>query len=136
MPVYGSRMLFKPNRKPNLTKYMVWTDSVHLTNFACFIHGPFNFDSHSDVISAKQFAALRHWEFLLTSCIALIIVPPTISTLTATKPNVCSLILFACNYTSSVILVLIIVIFPAIAPVLSLLLSSTLAPVLFLVYYL
>ena len=45
-------------------------------------------------------------------------------------------ILFACNYTSSVILVLIIVIFPAIAPVLSLLLSSALAPVLFLVYYL
>ena len=87
IPVYGSRMLFKPNRKPNLAKYMLWTDSIHLSDSSCFIHGPFNFDSRSDVISAKQFVALRHWEFLLTSCIALCIVPPTISTLTATTPR-------------------------------------------------
>ena len=31
--VYGSRMLFKPNRKPDLKKYMLWSDSVHLTDF-------------------------------------------------------------------------------------------------------
>ena len=86
-PVYGSRMLFKSNRKPNLEKYMLWTDSVHLTDSSCFIHDPFIFDSRSDVLSAKQFVALRHWELLLTSCIALGIVPPTISTLTATKPR-------------------------------------------------
>ena len=87
IPVYGSRMLFKPNRKPDLKKYMLWSDSVHLTDSSCFIHGPFNFDSRSDVVSAKQFVALCHWEYLLTSCITLGIVPPTISTLTATKPR-------------------------------------------------
>ena len=87
IPIYGSRILFKPTRKPDLTKYMLWTDSVHLTDLSYFIHGPFNFDSRSNVISAKQFVALRHWELLLTSCIALGIVPPTISTLTATKPR-------------------------------------------------
>ena len=87
IPVYGSRMLFKPNRKPNLSKFMLWTDSIHLSDSSCYIHGPFSFDSRSDVISAKQFVALRHWEFLLTSCIALGIVPPTISTLTQAKPR-------------------------------------------------
>ena len=87
IPVYGSRMLFKPNRKPDLKKYMLWSDSVHLNDSSCFIHGPFNFDSRSDVVSAKQFVALCHWEYLLTSCITLGIVPPTISTLTATKPR-------------------------------------------------
>ena len=30
--VYGARMLFNPRRKPDLTKYMFWTDSVPLTN--------------------------------------------------------------------------------------------------------
>ena len=78
-------MLYKSNRKPDLTKNMLWTDSVHLTDSSCFIHEPFNFDSRSDVISAKQFGDLRHWEYLISSCIALSIVPPTISTLNATK---------------------------------------------------
>ena len=88
IPVYDSCMLFKQNRKPNLTKYMLWTDSVHLTDSSYCIHGLFNFDSRSDVISAKQFVPLRHWEFLLTSCIALgIAPPPPISTFTATKPR-------------------------------------------------
>ena len=85
--VYGSRMLFKPNRKPNLSKFMLWTDSIHLSDSSCYIHGPFNFDSRSDVISAKQFVTLRHWKLLLTSIIALGIVPPTISTLTQAKPR-------------------------------------------------
>ena len=67
IPVYGSRMLFKPNHKPSLTKYMLWTESVHLTDSSYLIHDPFNFDSRSDVISAKKFVALRHWEFLLAS---------------------------------------------------------------------
>ena len=66
---------------------MLWSDSVNLTDSSCFIHEPFNFDSHSDVISAKQFVALCHWEYLLTYFITLGIVPPTISTLTSTKPR-------------------------------------------------
>ena len=57
IPVYGSCMLLKPNRKPNVAKYMLWTDSVHWTNSSCH---PFNFDSCSDVISIKQFVVLRH----------------------------------------------------------------------------
>ena len=75
VPVYGSRILFKSNCKPNLAKYMLWTDSVHLTDSSCFIHSHFNFDSRSDVISAKQFVVLRHLEFLLAFYIALGIVP-------------------------------------------------------------
>ena len=45
IPVYGSCILLKPDCKPNLAKDMWWTDSVHLTDFSYFIHGPFNFDS-------------------------------------------------------------------------------------------
>ena len=36
IPVYGSRMIFKLNRKPNLAKYMLWTDSIHLSDSSCF----------------------------------------------------------------------------------------------------
>ena len=32
IPIYGSRILFKQNRKSAQTKYMLWTDSVHLTD--------------------------------------------------------------------------------------------------------
>ena len=50
IPVYGSRILLGPNRKPNLKKYIFWTDSIHLTDSSCYIQGPFNFDSLSDII--------------------------------------------------------------------------------------
>ena len=35
-------MLFLPKRKPNLNKYMLWSDSVHLTDPKYFIYGPFS----------------------------------------------------------------------------------------------
>ena len=136
-------MLFKPNRKLDLKKYMLWSDSVHLTNVSCFIHGTFNFDSRSDVISAKQFVDLCHWEYLLISCITLGIVPPLFPLLLQQNQgkeeeisNMSPVILLACIYTDFVSLVLIIVISSALAPVLSLVLSPVLDPVLSLVYYL
>ena len=46
-------MPFSPKRKVHLTKYILWTDSVHLTDTFCFLHGPFNFDSQSDIISTS-----------------------------------------------------------------------------------
>ena len=53
--VYGTCMLFNPRRNLDLTKYILWTDSVHLTDTSCFLRGPFNFDSQSDIIFANQF---------------------------------------------------------------------------------
>ena len=44
---------------------MLWFDSVHLTNTKYFIHGPFHFDAHDDIIQPNQYVALTHWEFLL-----------------------------------------------------------------------
>ena len=78
-------MLFGPKCKPDLRKYILWTDSVHLTDSSCYLHGPFNFDSHSDVITAKHHIALTHWEFLLTICHSFSIVPLILSTLIAIK---------------------------------------------------
>ena len=53
IPVYGVRMLFSPKRKADLTNYILWTDSIHLTDTSCFLYGSFNFDSQSDIISAN-----------------------------------------------------------------------------------
>ena len=85
IPVYNARMLLNPKRKPSLTKYILWTDSVHLTDTSCFLHGLFNLDSQSDIRSANQYIYLRHWKFHLTPCNELGSVPPLISTLTTTK---------------------------------------------------
>ena len=87
IPVYGARVLFSPKRKPNLKKYMLWSDSVTLTDSNYFIHGPFNYDAHTDVIQSKQHVALTHWEFLLSFCCQFSIVPPTLSTLTVCKSS-------------------------------------------------
>jgi len=78
-------MLFGPKCKPDLRKYILWTDSVHLTDSSCYLHGPFNFDSNSDVITTKQHIVLTHWEFLLTICHSFSIVPLILSTLIAIK---------------------------------------------------
>ena len=92
-PVYGSRILFKPTRKPDLTKYMLWTDSVHLTDLSYFIHGTFNYDSRSDNISAKTFSPP-----------ALLQKQGSVETISDVSP----IILLACNYTGSVFLAIII----------------------------
>ena len=60
IPVYGSRMVFSPRRKPDLTKYMLWTDSVHLADISCFLRWPLNYDSQSNIISTNQHIALRY----------------------------------------------------------------------------
>ena len=82
VPVYGVRILFGPTRKPDLKKYIIWTYSIYLTDPSCFFHEQFNVDARSDVIKPKQYIALTHWEFLLTRCFVLSIIPPTLSTLT------------------------------------------------------
>ena len=75
-------MLFGPKRKPNPSKYILWTDSVHLTDSSCYLYVPFNFDSHSDMITSKQYITLTHWEHPLTICHTFGVVPPILSTLT------------------------------------------------------
>ena len=83
--VNGARILLGPNQKPDLKKFILWTDSIHLTDPSCFLHRPFNFDARSDVVKPKQYIALTYWKFLLTRCSILSIVPPILSTLTDTS---------------------------------------------------
>ena len=85
VPIYGARMLFGKERKPNPDKYILWIDSVHLTDSSYYLYGPFNFDSHSDAITAKQHVTLTHWEYFLTVCNTLDIVSPILSTLATMK---------------------------------------------------
>ena len=66
-------------------KYILWSGSIYLTDTSCYLHGPFNFETHSDIISAKQHVALIHWEYPLTICNQLSVVPVIISTLTKMK---------------------------------------------------
>ena len=51
-------MLLGPNRKPNTKTYILWKDSIHLSDPSCYIHGPFNFDSRSDIIKPNQYITL------------------------------------------------------------------------------
>ena len=80
--VYGAHVLFSPKRTPNLKKYMLWSDSDTLTDSNYFIHGPFNYDAHTNVIQPNQYVALTHREFLFSFCCQFSVVPPMVSTLT------------------------------------------------------
>ena len=80
-------MLLSPERKPNLKKFMLWSDFVHLTDTNYFIHGPFNYDDHDDIIQPNHHVALTHWEFLFSFCNRFSIVPSTLSTLTVRKSS-------------------------------------------------
>ena len=68
-----------------LEKYILWIDSIYVTDPSCYLHSPFNFDLYSDIIIVKQYLTLTHWEYLLTICTTFIIVPPILSTLTDVK---------------------------------------------------
>ena len=61
--IYGARMLFLPKRKQNPKTYMFWSDSVHFTDSKYFIHEPFNYNTHNNIIQLKQYVALTHWNF-------------------------------------------------------------------------
>ena len=78
-------MLLGPNQKPNTKTYILWKDYIHLSDPSCYIHGPLNFDSRSDIIKPNQYIALSNWVFLLASCFTLSIVPPNLSILTIPK---------------------------------------------------
>ena len=65
----GARIVSGFNRKPNPKNYILWTDSVHLTDPSCFIHGLFNFDPRSGVIR------LKHMLFLVIRIFFSIVVP-------------------------------------------------------------
>ena len=82
---YDARVLFGPKRKPDPSKYIIWNFSVHLTDYSYYLHGSFNFDSHSSIIIAKQHIALTHWEYILTVCNIFSIVSPILSILTDVK---------------------------------------------------
>ena len=63
IPVYGVIILLEFNRKPDIKKCILWTDSVHLSDPSYYIHGLFNFESRSNIIKPNQCIALRDWEF-------------------------------------------------------------------------
>ena len=85
--IYGAQILFGPTRETNDKKYILWKDSIHLTNSWCYIHGIFNFDSRSDIIKPKTYITLNYWKLPLTTCSTLGIVLSIISTLTDNKPS-------------------------------------------------
>ena len=78
-------ILFGPTHKLDPIKYILWTDSVRLTDSSSYSHGSFNFDSHTDMFTAKQHISLTHWEYTLTICHTFSIVPPILCTLTVVK---------------------------------------------------
>ena len=76
-PVYETRMLFSPKRKPYLNVYMLWSDSVHLTDTKYFIHDPSKYDAHGEFIQPKQHMALIGYVFFLRFVTSLVSPPPS-----------------------------------------------------------
>ena len=85
IPIYGDLMLCGPKRKSDSNKYILLTDSVHLTGPLFYLLDPFHFDSHSDVITTNQYGALTHWEYIFTVYNTLDIVSSILSTLSDVK---------------------------------------------------
>ena len=83
--VYGARMLFDPKPKLDPRKYILWTDSVHLTDISCYLYGPFNFDSRSDIFRSQTTYFTNKWKYMLTVYDTFSIVTPILSTLTDVK---------------------------------------------------
>ena len=72
-------MLFNPLRKPNLSKFRLWTDTVPLTDSNCYLQGPFHFESRHDVLTPCNYIARDQWLLLLSSCSVSGIVPLSLS---------------------------------------------------------
>ena len=72
--------------KPNLERDVL-VRFCHLIDPKYFMHGPFNYDVHEDIIKPKQHMALNNWELLHSFCNQFSIVPPTLSTLPVSKPS-------------------------------------------------
>ena len=53
-------MLFSPTRKPNPKKFILRSDSVHLTDPNYYTRAPFNYDTYADIIQLKKYVALSH----------------------------------------------------------------------------
>ena len=85
VPVYGAKIQFKSSRKPDPIKYILWVDSVDLTDTDFLIHDSLNYDDYSNVITSKQHVALSHEEILLSFCTKFGIIVPLISALVETK---------------------------------------------------
>ena len=85
IPFCGVRILFDLKRKPDPSKYIILTDSVHKTDASYYLHGPLNFNLYSDVLITKQNISITHWEYISTGCHTFSIVPPNLPTLTAVK---------------------------------------------------
>ena len=53
VPVYEAKIQFKSSRKPDPIKYILWVDSVDLTDTDFLIHDSFYYDGYPNVITSK-----------------------------------------------------------------------------------
>ena len=60
VPIYDARMLCGPKRKPDPNKYILWTDSIDLTDPSSYLYSTFHFNSRSHMV--RQYIKLTHWE--------------------------------------------------------------------------
>ena len=79
IPLFGKRVPFHSNRKPDLAKHRLWTDPVPLSSSNCFLLGPIYFEARHDILNSCNFVGRVHWEHLLTLCFARGIILPSLS---------------------------------------------------------
>ena len=79
IPDLGQRVLFHPLRKPSLSKFCIWTDTVPLTDSNCYLQELFDFESRNDVLNSCNYVAHDQLLLLDSSCSVSGIVPPLLS---------------------------------------------------------
>ena len=85
--VFGDRILFAPNRKPDGDKYIQWAEEVDLISDQHRLIGPFDFEAISAANRTRYKVEGKVWRKCFDICLSLNITPPTTGSQSSNVPT-------------------------------------------------
>jgi len=82
---FGDIQLLSPARVPDSTKFVAWSVAVPLSDPACHLLGPFNFQPCLLASDRRSVVAPHRWDKLFSICQARGIIPPALSPATRSR---------------------------------------------------
>jgi hypothetical protein len=82
---FGAIQLFPPARTPDPTKFVAWSTALPLSDPACHLLGPFDFQALSFASDRRSVVGPHHWDHLFSLCQARGIIPPALSPATQSR---------------------------------------------------
>jgi hypothetical protein len=82
---FGSITLFPPATTPDASKFVAWSTSVPLSDPACHLLGPFDFQPRLLASDRRSIVAAHQWDLLFSICQARGIMPPALSPATQSR---------------------------------------------------